>query len=177
MSYKPKFCCECGENIENFDRKFLSFRHFCELCETRHGAHDKTPWAIAAVGIFIGLFGFGSYLRTPAPEVASAQFISRNVQNTSKPEKTLTNSVESNTNTAVEKPVIKSNQASVSTEKAPTRQAETISNTATEPVYFCGASTKKGTPCSRRVKGGGRCWQHEGQSSMLPSEKLFVGNK
>ncbi len=177
MSYKPKFCCECGENIENADRKFLSFRHFCELCETRHGVHDKTPWAVAAIGIFVGLFGFGNYLRTPAPESATAQFISRNVQNTSKPEKIQTNSAASNTNTKVEKPVIKSNQASISTEKPITRQTETISNTATEPVYFCGAATKKGTPCSRRVKGGGRCYQHEGQPAMLPAEKLLAGDK
>ncbi|MEC5395654.1 DUF3157 family protein [Bergeyella sp. RCAD1439] len=25
---------------------------------------------------------------------------------------------------------------------------------------YCGAPTKKGGPCSRRVAGGGRCWQH-----------------
>ncbi|WP_208810027.1 DUF3157 family protein [Riemerella anatipestifer] len=25
---------------------------------------------------------------------------------------------------------------------------------------YCGAPTKKGGPCSRRVSGGGRCWQH-----------------
>jgi len=41
-----------------------------------------------------------------------------------------------------------------------------------ETVYFCGAPTKKGTPCSRRVRGGGRCWQHQGQNAMLPPEKL-----
>lgn len=25
---------------------------------------------------------------------------------------------------------------------------------------YCGALTKKGTPCRRKVNGGGRCWQH-----------------
>lgn len=29
-----------------------------------------------------------------------------------------------------------------------------------EAVSFCGARTKKGTPCRRRVRGAGRCWQH-----------------
>ncbi|HEX9961513.1 MAG TPA: hypothetical protein VGB00_11305, partial [Pyrinomonadaceae bacterium] len=47
-------------------------------------------------------------------------------------------------------------------------------NPATEAVYFCGAPTKKGTPCSRRVKGGGRCWQHAGQTALLPPEKLLI---
>ena len=31
-----------------------------------------------------------------------------------------------------------------------------------EKVYTCGARTKKGKPCSRRVKEPGRCWQHKG---------------
>jgi hypothetical protein len=55
------------------------------------------------------------------------------------------------------------------------RQAENVPVIiAKEPVYWCGAQTKKGTPCSRKVKGGGRCWQHEGQAAMLPPEKLLI---
>ncbi len=45
---------------------------------------------------------------------------------------------------------------------------------ASEKVYFCGAETKKGTLCTHRVKGGGRCWQHVGQTAMLAQEKLLV---
>ncbi|HCX29585.1 MAG TPA: hypothetical protein DHU55_07400 [Blastocatellia bacterium] len=41
-------------------------------------------------------------------------------------------------------------------------------------VYLCGARTKKGTPCSRRVHGPVRCWQHKGMPAMLPQEKLLV---
>jgi len=44
----------------------------------------------------------------------------------------------------------------------------------TEQVYICGARTKKGTPCSRRVHGPVRCWQHKGAPAMLPLEKLLV---
>ncbi len=43
-----------------------------------------------------------------------------------------------------------------------------------DPVYICGARTKKGTPCSRRVHGPVRCWQHKGMLPMLPLEKLQV---
>lgn len=43
-----------------------------------------------------------------------------------------------------------------------------------EDVYICGARTKKGTPCSRRVHGPVRCWQHKGMPAMLPPEKLLV---
>ncbi len=31
-----------------------------------------------------------------------------------------------------------------------------------EEVYLCGAPTKKGTACTRRVKIKGFCWQHKG---------------
>jgi hypothetical protein len=43
-----------------------------------------------------------------------------------------------------------------------------------EVISICGARTKKGTPCSRRVRGTGRCWQHKGLPAMLPPEKLIV---
>jgi len=44
----------------------------------------------------------------------------------------------------------------------------------TEEVYTCGARTKKGTPCSRRVHGPVRCWQHKGMPAMLPQDKLRI---
>lgn len=43
-----------------------------------------------------------------------------------------------------------------------------------EEIYTCGARTKKGRPCSRRVHGSVRCWQHKGEKAMLPQEKLLV---
>lgn len=43
-----------------------------------------------------------------------------------------------------------------------------------EQTYICGARTKKGTPCSRRVHGPVRCWQHKGGAAMLPQEKLLI---
>ena len=43
-----------------------------------------------------------------------------------------------------------------------------------EQNYTCGARTKKGKPCSRRVHGPIRCWQHKGLPAMLPLEKLII---
>jgi hypothetical protein len=43
-----------------------------------------------------------------------------------------------------------------------------------EVVYICGARTKKGAPCRRRVRGPGRCWQHRGMPAILPPSKLVV---
>ena len=43
-----------------------------------------------------------------------------------------------------------------------------------DQLYTCGARTKKGTPCSRRVHGPVRCWQHKGAAAILPQEKLII---
>ena len=63
--------------------------------------------------------------------------------------------------------------ASISPE---TNNSSTTNETsgAPEQLYTCGARTKKGTPCSRRVHGPVRCWQHKGARAMLPVEKLVV---
>ena len=99
-----------------------------------------------------------------------------------KPEKSRVKSNERNfyensdTTSNVETPT---KQIDAETKKVPSsestfRHYETPQNQTDEPVYFCGAQTKKGTPCSRRVKGGGRCWQHKDKEAMLPQEELIA---
>jgi hypothetical protein len=42
-------------------------------------------------------------------------------------------------------------------------------------VYLCGARTKKGTPCRRRVHTAGeRCYQHKGMPAMVSLDKLTI---
>jgi len=44
-----------------------------------------------------------------------------------------------------------------------------------DKVYICGARTKKGTPCRRRVHfAGERCYQHKGMTAMVSVEKLAI---
>jgi hypothetical protein len=60
---------------------------------------------------------------------------------------------------------------------AAARDPATAAEPPTDPneiVSVCRARTKKGTPCSRRVRGVGRCWQHRGRPAMLPASKLTV---
>jgi len=68
-----------------------------------------------------------------------------------------------------EPPPLVIQRPSISTSQ-PTQPATTVE----EKTYICGARTKKGTPCSRRVRGPVRCWQHKGAQAMLPLEKLVV---
>jgi hypothetical protein len=57
---------------------------------------------------------------------------------------------------------------------APTPGIAPLPAATPEAVSICGARTKKGAPCSRRVRGTGRCFQHLGQPAMLPPERLIV---
>lgn len=56
-------------------------------------------------------------------------------------------------------------------EVTPTAAASSLVN---EEIYSCGARTRKGAPCSRRVPGLVRCWQHKGMPAMLAPEKLRI---
>jgi len=178
MPYKPKFCCQCAEKIDRIDWKPWTSRRFCELCETELGIYDKLHWGLLGIGLLFGLFGIGTYLQKPEKQlnVAPNQFAVSNVRNDGLLPK---NAAQVSTNSSVPNqaqannfpPQTKPPQLPVELKTKPTRpQAAEI----TEKVYFCGAPTKKGTLCSRRVKNGGRCWQHEGQAAMLSQEKLIA---
>jgi hypothetical protein len=71
----------------------------------------------------------------------------------------------------IERPV---NSATTSGTPNPTTAKEPQPSPTVEQFYTCGARTKKGTPCSRRVHGPVRCWQHKGAPAMLPQEKLRI---
>lgn len=176
MPYKPKFCCQCGEKIERVSWNPLTSRRFCELCETEFGIYDKTPLILVGGVLLFGLIGWGNYLRTPekSPNVAPNQLISSS-QNVNKTEANRANLSNSAVQTRANNSAGNAAHESAPTNNLTTKKPVIASNSPQEVSYFCGAATKKGTPCSRRVKGGGRCWQHEGQSAILPPEKLIVG--
>jgi len=187
MLYKPKFCCNCGDKIERVDWNVLASRRFCDVCETQYKIYDKIPLFVIGVGLFFAIVGFGFYSQTVEKagnvlphQIAGNQlspnknltnqtgslqlFTNQDVQETAKvPEHNSANQVQT-------KPQI----ASVKQNLPPAKQFETNPTAAQETTYFCGAETKKGTPCSRRVKGRERCWQHTGQPAMLPPEKLIA---
>lgn len=169
MPYKPNFCCQCGEKIERISWSFLTSRRFCELCETELGVYDKIPLIVVGAGVLFGIFGIGMYFRAPEKtlDLSPNQLVSSQ-SNANK------NETKSNISSAAVQP---ENSALTKTDAFPATQNATVKKEpAAEAVYFCGAPTKKGTPCSRRVKGGGRCWQHAGQTAMVAQEKLRIGN-
>jgi hypothetical protein len=177
MFYKPKYCCNCGEKIERASPSFTDSRRFCDVCKHDFVLHRALPKVFVALMTVFGIFGLGNYWRsgekTPAPATR---------QSTSTPSNAGKNPVNNAAQSSSEsntRQTAQANNGQTNTPQNPNlttrpqpKQSATLPVLTEETVYFCGAPTKKGTPCSRRVRGGGRCWQHQGQNAMLPPEKL-----
>lgn len=179
MFYKPKYCCQCGEKIDRIDWKPWTSRRFCELCETEFGIYDKLRGVLVVTGLMFGLYGAGSYFQTPERQlnVAPRQFAASNIKDDAGRTKTAvpvsTDSIQMPAQTG-NSAVPTKTQTATTAAILPTKRAEQKITEAAEKVYFCGAPTRKGTMCSRRVKNGGRCWQHAGQAALLPPQKLIA---
>lgn len=183
MIYKPKYCCHCGEKIERTKWTLASSRRFCQLCETDFTAQEWIPRIGIVLGLVLAVVGIFGYFQAPEKplKIAAARPVERIAETKKNPvngaasEKTATEaSAAVEPQNAVNTAALAPHQIAVSAKQAvPTKTAKNQSNSE-DPTYFCGAATKKGTPCSRRVKGVGRCWQHAGQPAVLPPEKLIV---
>lgn len=169
MLYRPNFCCGCGERIERIDWKLWTSRRFCDLCATQHQVGEFLPRAVVGIGILIGILGFGSYLQSrpaPALPVAKKALFEQPARASApaQPNKQATNGVASQSQTGL--PVPAAPSTTQDAVKNMQRAAEPARAT-TEAVYYCRAATKKGTPCSRRVKSPNtRCWQHSGMPAI-----------
>lgn len=183
MNYKPKYCCQCGERVERTKWTILSSTRFCQVCATDFVAREWIPRiAFLLISVFgvVELFGYFQTAEKPLKITAA-----RSVEQNAETKRTLVNR-SLNEKSAAEAPIVPVPQNAANTDRQPPHQmavsakqtapAENSKNqsNAEESTYFCGAGTKKGTPCSRRVKGGGRCWQHAGQPAILPPEKLIA---
>ena len=165
MFYRPKFCCHCGEKISRAKWLPWTSRRFCEFCEVEQMQHEILPKAVIAVALFVGAAGVVSYFgssatspsaKTKADAADEIHELKRPVANRDKPKDEAT---------AVQ------TSPPVNVPDATKLQREPKSIPSTEPVYYCGALTRKGTPCTRRLKTKGRCWQHIGQPSVEDAPK------
>jgi len=182
MFYKPKFCCSCGEKIERIDWKLSTSRRFCEFCEIEHKPYDLIPRFIVGFALLVGVFGFGSYLQKANSDLNSLE---KPFEGSSKSRRTLisesrqpglTNQdtrTPDNSNVHDRASVVSATTDGSSLAVSEKEQLKKRTITSNEPVFFCGALTKKGNPCSRRVKSKERCWQHSGRQSVVSAVKRF----
>ena len=149
--YKPNFCCECGAKLLRLRWYVWTSRKFCGKCARRLRKARLFPvlWIVVAL---IGAGYVAGRFRSPAPPPL---IIERRRDS----------------------PLSDSPQSASSISSSPVgnqSEANTAARLAEETIYQCGALTKKGTPCSRRVHGPVRCWQHKGMPAMKPQEELLV---
>ena len=150
--YKPNFCCECGERVPRTRGRLWASRRFCRACAPRFRRAGLKRSLLLACLLFPPGFLLGRVSRPPPPPLV----LERGAQTVA--------------------PLVPAAPAKASPQPAygPDGTAGERPTEPDEAVYVCGARTKKGTPCQRRVRGPGRCWQHRGKPAILPPSKLVV---
>lgn len=176
MFYKPKFCCNCGEKIERIDWRLWTSRRFCSVCEIEQKGHELLPKVLIGVAVLFGIFGIGSFLQKPAAggEVIgeSAPVDIRSKRTVALEPRTLAPAESRTQGPGMERSSIEELRDPDVLPPVPTaskEQPRLRKIASDEPIYYCRAMTKKGKPCSRRVKSNERCWQHAGQPSAVPA--------
>lgn len=171
--YRPNFCVECGARIVRTRWRLWTSRRFCDAC-ARRTLRARLLWpSLAFAAIFLTGLVAGRAMRPHAPPLDIER-------------------AEANTLSALSKdaPRTQTQGGTALAQTAQTNDASSASETAygpdgttnerptdpNETVSICGARTKKGTPCSRRVRGTGRCWQHKGMPAIIPLEKRVSSN-
>ena len=160
--YKPNFCCDCGSPIERSRWHLWTSRTFCSDCAPRfRRAQLLLPVVAGTIMFIVGLVAGRAGRSTPPPLI-----------------------VERGELPVVTAPLKRDDgkEASAREKSAPkTEPSYGPDGTANERptdqeevVAICGARTQKGTPCQRRVRGTGRCWQHRGMPAVIPLEKRIV---
>lgn len=167
MFYKPNFCCNCGEKVERSDWTLFTSRRFCELCETEKKEHDYFVRCMVGLSLIIGLFGMSGLILGTGNAVPSDKRLGelRLIARSSNAPVILANSPNSPAGDFL-------NQSpTLTTAARPAKQVDLAKSE--EPLYYCGAMTKKGTPCTRRVKTKGKlCWQHAPSSLGMTAETV-----
>lgn len=154
--YKPNFCVECGAQIVRAHWYVWTSRRFCNDCGRRlRKSMIMVPLIACAVLFSLGLVA-GRNMRPATPPMILSQGQSSGLASVDKRSEGGARESKS--------------ESTYGPNGTPTERP----TDANEVVSICGARTKKGTPCSRRVRGTGRCWQHKGMPAMLPPEKLVV---
>ena len=169
MLYRPNFCCHCGEKIARARWTPLTSRRFCDFCEIEQKQHDLIPRAAVVVAVLFGAAGLTAYLGPPGGSDASSAGPAAKVRPLRADVQPKAGSPVSEVNNGrsdADRSAVSDPGANANIPAPNAKQRDVRANSSTEAVYYCGALTKKGTPCTRRVKTKGRCWQHPGQPAV-----------
>ena len=157
--YKPNFCSDCGSRIERSRWHLWTSRRFCSDCAPSFRQTQFLLPVIAGVALFgIGLAAGRAARPAPPPLIVErGQLAAVTAPSTQSVERAAGAETEMNTASAPK----------VEPTYGPDGTATERPTDPDEAVSLCGARTQKGTPCQRRVRGTGRCWQHKGMPAMI----------
>jgi hypothetical protein len=134
--FPTKFCPQCGEKIKQPRLSSFAFTVFCSGCKKQARFTRFVPVAMV-ISLTIGSFLIGR-LTTPRQQF---QFIGVPIDLQNVPGPTAGDPAQASANTA-----------------GASAMEQTTSSSA---EARCGAPTKAGRPCRRKVRGGGACYQHD----------------
>ena len=145
---RANFCAECGERLTFNGWRGLLRRRLCEHCTRRLGRFAAYRPLIVLALVAAGAFGFGRYSRPSTPPLTIQR--------------------------AANSPLLGvPNEPAIA--QANRAQSNQLASVSSDEVYICGARTRKGTPCRRRVHAAGdRCFQHKGMPAMVALDKLII---
>ena len=153
--YKPNFCAECGERIARTRWRFWTSRRFCDPCARRVRKGQMLAGLIVGVSLFcLGLVAGRMGRSHPPPLIIERGQLSALPAATTM----TTGSPRAEAETDADAQAAPRPEPSY----GPNGTASERPTDTDEIVTLCGARTQKGTPCKRRVRGTGRCWQHRG---------------
>jgi hypothetical protein len=130
-----RFCSVCGEKLKPKPVVYSPFGSYCRRCAPEFDRARLIVFGIPIVFLVIG-FAIGHYSKARD----RFQFIGT--------------PIESSMNASAMLPMVDARPSS------PTVPARSVQPASPMIDGICGATTKSGRPCQRKVKGGGRCWQH-----------------
>jgi hypothetical protein len=165
--YRPNFCADCGERVLRERWRAWTSRRFCPACEKRFGREWARP-LVACCLIAGAAFAAGRMMR-PAPPPLTIERRELPVPALLAQQSRVSDGAAQQGSPSQPAP-----ESQTPAQHGPDGTALERPTDPFEVVSLCGARTKKGTPCSRRVRGTGRCWQHRGLPAMLPASKLIV---
>jgi hypothetical protein len=165
MFYRPNFCCNCGEKIERTDWSVFTSRKFCDVCSLDLRFSDIFRRSALAL---LGLLSIAAISSAFRPADRSPKAFEDSAASSQIRDQRAANA---NLN-ATPAPLMQSQRGkdtagNSDSEADDGSKTPPLASKTSEAVYYCGAATKKGTACSRRVKHlGERCWQHIGMPAM-----------
>jgi hypothetical protein len=145
------FCTTCGAPLARKRWGLWLRGPICRECSRRRGGSARVRSLIVMAAIVVAAFSLGRSLRPSSPPLTIQRAANSPLSD-----------LPVNLNE-----IAKRGATDLSRSEGP--------GSIDDKVYICGARTKKGTPCKRRVHvAGERCYQHKGKPAMVPLEKLVI---